>query len=122
MKKELEPLGFAASQIRMRELMNQTAFECKYFRVHECRLHEWEQIYHPLNVLGELQKMEQWLMANPTKARKKMWMKFVINWLNKAHAQVTSAAVAARCHVESVLYDEHGQRYRVTVERTREYF
>lgn len=39
--------------------------------------------------------MKDWLDANPRR-RKKQYNRFVVNWLNKAHAQVTSAQVQAR--------------------------
>lgn len=61
--------------------------ELHYFAVHEGRLAEWERIYNPLNVRGELDKMKLWLDANPRR-RKKSYQRFVINWLNKEHAIV----------------------------------
>ena len=69
--------------------------DCKYFQVHESKLAEWDKAYSPLNVEGELLKMIMWLDANPRK-RKKKYQRFVVNWLNKAHAQVITAQTLAR--------------------------
>ena len=67
---------------------------------------EWEKVYAPLNVAGELDKMKLWLDANPRRARKKNFNRFVINWLNKAHASITVAAVNARCYARIGKYQE----------------
>ena len=69
--------------------------DCKYFKVSEGRLQEWEQAYSPLNVSGELLHMVMWLDANPRR-RKKNYDRFVVNWLNKAYASVATAQVQAR--------------------------
>ena len=69
--------------------------DCKYFQVAEWRVLEWEGVYHPLGVRQELEKMTQWLTANP-KRRKKSYHRFVINWLAKAHAQVVAAQIKTR--------------------------
>jgi len=74
--------------------------DCRYFKVQEWRLEEWEKVYAPLNVAGELTKMILWLDANP-KRRKKKYERFVINWLNKAHAQVVTAQVQARVQAKA---------------------
>lgn len=71
----------------------------KYFTIADWLIDEWEKTYSPLNVAGELEKMVLWLDANP-KRRKKNYNRFVINWLNKAHAQVVSAEVSARVERE----------------------
>lgn len=73
--------------------------ELTYFAIHESRLAEWEQIYAPLNVLGELQKMKLWLDANP-KRRKKAYQRFVINWLNKEHAVIQRRQVEQRAYAQ----------------------
>lgn len=97
--------------------------ELGYFRIAEWRLMEWEQAYSPLNVAGELQKMKLWLDANP-KRHKRNYQRFIVNWLNKAHAQVVVAQVNARhsslCRQE-IFTDQHGQRYKVSAEGSRQY-
>lgn len=77
----------------------------KHFDVAQWRIEEWEKTYAPLNVAGEIEKMQLWLSANPKRARKKNWARFVINWLNKAHAQVVSAQVQARTQAKTGSYD-----------------
>lgn len=73
----------------------ETYMETPYFKVADWKLEELEKQYMPLNVKGELEKMKNWLDANP-KRRKKKYDRFIVNWLNKAHAQVVSAQVNAR--------------------------
>lgn len=65
-------------------------------KVADWLIKEWEETYHPLNVINEIEKMKLWLAANPKRAKKKNWSRFVINWLNRAHAQVVVAQVQAR--------------------------
>jgi hypothetical protein len=67
-------------------------------QIADWRIAEWEKTYAPLNVINEIEKMELWLKANPKRAKKKNWARFVINWLNKAHAQVVNAQVASRLY------------------------
>lgn len=69
--------------------------DCKYFRIDETYLAEWERAYWPLNVRGELEKMILWLTANPRR-RKKNYQRFVVNWLNKEHAKIQRQQIEAR--------------------------
>ena len=69
----------------------------EHFHVAEWRILEWEKAYAPLNVRGELVKMNYWIDANPRR-KKKNYARFVVNWLNRAHAQVVTAATLARVH------------------------
>jgi len=71
-----------------------------HFEVSEWLIAEWEKVYAPLNVRQEIAKMHQWLEANPRR-RKKRYERFVVNWLNKAHAQVVSAQVNARLYARA---------------------
>ena len=42
----------------------------------------WEQVYPSLDVVDILlKKMPAWLDANPEKAHKKKWKRFIVNWL-----------------------------------------
>jgi len=75
-------------------------FESKYFSVDADWIAEWERTYAPLNIHGELEKMKNWLDANPRR-RKKNYNRFIINWLNKAHAQVVNAQVNARLYARA---------------------
>lgn len=71
--------------------------DCKFFAVHEANLAHWEQVYHPLNVRGELDKMVLWLDANPRR-RKRRYERFVVNWLNKEHAKIQRAQIESRAY------------------------
>lgn len=72
----------------------------QHFEVAAWRLAEWEITYAPLNVAGEIEKMQHWLTANP-KRRKKNYNRFVVNWLNKVHAQILVAQINARCQARA---------------------
>ena len=69
----------------------------EHFHVAEWKLAEWERDYEPLNVRQELVKANEWLEANPRR-RKKNYNRFVVNWLNKAHAQVIVAQIERRLY------------------------
>ncbi len=44
----------------------------------------WEDAYPDVNVVDALTKrMPAWLDANPAKAHKKNWKKFIVNWLSR---------------------------------------
>lgn len=77
----------------------------KHFDVAQWRVEEWEKTYAPLNVAGEIEKMQLWLSANPKRAKKKNWARFVINWLNKAHTQMVSAQMQSRIQARAGTYD-----------------
>lgn len=44
----------------------------------------WENCYPSVDVIDTLtKKMPAWLDANPEKARKKNWKRFIVNWLSR---------------------------------------
>jgi hypothetical protein len=44
----------------------------------------WEQSYPDVDVVDILLKrMPAWLDANPAKAHKKQWKRFIVNWLSR---------------------------------------
>ncbi len=43
----------------------------------------WTEAYPALDVRRELMKMTCWLVANPKKAHKSNWRRFVVNWLSR---------------------------------------
>jgi hypothetical protein len=94
----------------------------EYFHIAEWRIQEWERDYAPLNVRGEINKMINWLDANPRR-RKKNYNRFVINWLNKAHAQIVVAQVNARVSAGVGKFDPDQKESRVIYSAsTREYY
>jgi len=40
--------------------------------------------YPACDLTRQLEAMHQWLLANPAKAKKKQWRRFISNWLNRA--------------------------------------
>jgi predicted transcriptional regulator len=50
---------------------------------------QWDAAYPNANVTQQIEAMNQWLISNPSKAKKKLWRKFVTNWL--ARQQTTAS-------------------------------
>jgi len=50
---------------------------------------QWEVAYPNANVTQQIEAMNQWLISNPSKAKKKLWRKFITNWL--ARQQTTAS-------------------------------
>ena len=50
---------------------------------------QWEVAYPNANVAQQIEAMNQWLISNPSKAKKKLWRKFITNWL--ARQQTTAS-------------------------------
>ena len=42
----------------------------------------WAEAYPAVAIKQELEKANQWLLSNPKKAKKRLWRKFITNWLN----------------------------------------
>ena len=45
---------------------------------------EWRQAYPACDLTAELAKATSWLKANPTKAHKSNWRRFVVSWLTRS--------------------------------------
>ncbi|MBU6149811.1 MAG: hypothetical protein KGR25_00065 [Chloroflexi bacterium] len=45
----------------------------------------WEAAYPSVSIDGELAKAHAWLLANPTRAGKRNWAKFLNGWMGRAH-------------------------------------
>ena len=43
---------------------------------------EWREAYPAVAIKQELAKANQWLLSNPAKSHKRLWRKFITNWLN----------------------------------------
>jgi len=50
---------------------------------------QWDAAYPNAHVTQQIEAMNQWLISNPSKAKKKLWRKFVTNWL--ARQQTTAS-------------------------------
>jgi hypothetical protein len=48
----------------------------------------WENAYPLVDVVAVLTKrMPAWLDANPSKAKKTQWKKFIVNWLSREQSK-----------------------------------
>lgn len=47
-------------------------------------LDDWQAAYPACNIRRQLAAMTQWLKANPAKAKKSAWRRFIANWLSRA--------------------------------------
>lgn len=52
--------------------------------IEEHHIKEWGDVYSQVDVVKELKKMKLWLEANPAKANKKQWLRFISSWLERA--------------------------------------
>jgi hypothetical protein len=57
---------------------------------------EWSEAYPACNIEMQLNQMSQWLKANPTKARKSNWLKFITNWLKRSQDRGGDTLFASR--------------------------
>lgn len=64
----------------------------KFIGITEADLNDWKEAYPYADIGQELKKAEQWLLSNPSRARKKNWRKFVTTWLSKASDQAENKA------------------------------
>jgi hypothetical protein len=46
---------------------------------------EWKKAYPSIKIPQEIARAQQWILANPTKSRKKLWRKFLTNWFLRAN-------------------------------------
>jgi len=44
---------------------------------------DWREAYPACDIDRQLAVMNQWLKANPSKAKKKLWRRFITNWLQR---------------------------------------
>lgn len=44
-------------------------------------LKQWSEAYPACDLSRQLASMNQWLLSNPSKAKKKQWRRFITNWL-----------------------------------------
>lgn len=52
--------------------------------VSEEQLGKFKEVYRGLDVISEIKKAREWLIANPSR-RKVDCHRFLVNWLNRAH-------------------------------------
>ena len=44
----------------------------------------WGEAYPAVDLDMQLSRMDAWLRANPAKAKRKLWERFVTNWLSRS--------------------------------------
>jgi hypothetical protein len=59
-------------------------------------LQEWRLAYPACDLAGELARATSWLKANPTKAHKSNWRKFVVGWLTRSQDKGGTNRTAGR--------------------------
>jgi hypothetical protein len=69
-------------------------FTCRYFYIQGLQLATWRCLYPGVDIDGELEKMVEWLDANPRR-HKRNYRRFAVGWLNKAHGNLLAAEVTA---------------------------
>lgn len=55
-----------------------------WLNITELNMRVWSEAYPACNIGYELKKMVAWLMANPKKAPRKNYARFITNWLSTA--------------------------------------
>jgi hypothetical protein len=87
------------------------SFDSKYFSFGGLQIATWRCTYPGVNVTEELEKMVEWLHANPRK-RKKNYYRFAVNWLASAHTRLLEAEVRALARREQDRVDSAVGRLR----------
>lgn len=68
----------------------QFSFEMKKWEnISSSDLSTWKELYPSVDVDRELKAMSEWVLSNPSKS-KKLWRKFIINWLSNAYEKITN--------------------------------
>lgn len=92
-------------------------FTCKYFYFQGLQVATWYCTYPGVNVTEELEKMVEWLNANPRR-QKKNYHRFAVNWLASAHTRLLAAEVREMAQREQRRADALVGSYRpITAEQ-----
>jgi hypothetical protein len=60
--------------------------ERKFLHIDERDLSQWKEAYPSIDINLELKKMVEWCLSNDKKSKsKKLWRKFITNWLSNAN-------------------------------------
>lgn len=65
------------------------------------KIAELSKAYPSVDVSTELLRMNEWLKANPSKARKRQWMRFITNWIGRSNDSTRPTVVARPTHSAS---------------------
>lgn len=85
------------------------SFTSKYFYVQGLQMVSYITTYPGVPVETELRKMVAWLEANPARANKKNWPRFINGWLAKCHGRLLEAQVSTQ--VREQIRDEQRHAY-----------
>ena len=100
----------------IREKVPQISFSYinqKFEGITENDIKSWKELYNAIDIQLSLKEMEQWVLANPTKAKnKKLWRKFIINWLRQANDKSVNRTAYQQMK-QKAPEDDKGQTVRV---------
>ncbi len=76
------------------------SFEKRAFEnILEIDMQSWGEVYPAVNLRKELLLMVEWCLGNPTKAKsKKLWRKFIANWLSKRNEENINKQARSQSH------------------------
>ena len=55
----------------------------KFVGITDADMQSWKEAYPDIDIVREITRAEQWLLSNPSKARKKLWRKFLTGWFDR---------------------------------------
>lgn len=53
---------------------------------------DWKIAFQHINIEKEILRAEQWLKSNPSKAKKKLWRKFLVGWFTRTNEKAENQA------------------------------
>ncbi len=116
-KKELQNIAQTAPPPRQKVDAISFSFEARSFLgIIDVDLSSWQELYPAVALDSELKKMSEWCLSNPQKARsKKLWRRFITNWLQRANEHaINTKAYQTRQEVSlnRSTKDKHGNPIR----------
>ena len=58
--------------------------EVGWSRISDADRERWKKAYPACDIDRQLAAMREWLLGNPTRAHKKLWRRFITNWMSRA--------------------------------------
>lgn len=88
-KNERSNINIAQTAPPLRKVAPQISFsfeERKFLHLDERDLLQWKETYPSIDINIEMKKMIEWCLSNEKKSKsKKLWRKFITNWLSNAN-------------------------------------
>lgn len=88
-KNERSNINIAQTAPPLRKVAPQISFsfeERKFLHLDERDLLQWKETYPSIDINLEMKKMIEWCLSNEKKSKsKKLWRKFITNWLSNAN-------------------------------------